>query len=265
VVHLNYFADIATVDPEAADYAEIAAPGDDKVVYAVTQRGNILTISRKTIINDDLNAVARLVGRLGRSARRTLAKFIWAFWNTNAVFDVDTVAWFNAAHGANTSATVLSADAAGAAAVRAAMTALMNMAEPGSGEKLGIPDLSEMWLDVPIALWSVGDALNRAPEFGAGVRNLVAGMFGPNSERVNANPLLTDATDWGVHLAPGTSGRESLRVDFLQGREEPEFFLADQPTVGQAFIADKIQYKVRHEYGGDLMDYRGAFKAIVAG
>jgi hypothetical protein len=265
VVHLNYFADISTVDPESADYTEIAAPGDDKVTYAVTQRGNILTISRKTIINDDLSAVSRLVGRLGRSARRTLAKHIWAFWNTNAVFDVDSVAWFNAAHGANTSTTVLSADATGAAAVRVGITALMNMAESGSTEKLGIPDLNQLWLDVPIALWTVADALNRAPEFGAGTKNLVSGLFGANNERVNANPLLTDATDWGVHMSPGTSGRESLRVDFLQGREEPEFFLADQPTVGQAFIADKIQYKIRHEYGGDLMDYRGAFKAIVAG
>ncbi len=262
-IHMNYFADIATVDPEAADYVEIAAPGDDKVTYVVTQRGNILTISRKTIINDDLRAVARVVGRLGRSARRTLAKFIWAFWNSNAVFDVDAVAWFNAAHGGNTSVTPLTADAAGATAVRVGITSLMNMAEPGSGEKLGIPDLGSLWLDVPVGLWNVADALNRAPEFGAGVKNLVSGLFGANNERVNANPLLTDLTDWGVHLSPGTSGRESLRVDFLQGREEPEFFLADQPTVGQAFVADKIQYKIRHEYGGDLMDFRAAFKAIV--
>jgi hypothetical protein len=266
VIHMNYFADISTVDPEAADYTEIAAPGDDKVTYAVTQRGNILTISRKTIINDDLRAVTRLVARLGRSARRTLAKFIWGFWNTNAVFDVDTVAWFNAAHGANTGTTALTADAAGAAAVRAAITSLMNMTEPGSGEKLGAPDIGgTLWLDVPIALWAVADALNRAPEFGAGVKNLVSGLFGANSERVNTNPLFTDTTDWGVHLSPGTSGRSSLGVDFLGGREEPEFFLADQPTVGQAFIADKIQYKIRHEYGGDLLDYRAAYKSIVVG
>jgi hypothetical protein len=102
-------------------------------------------------------------------------------------------------------------------------------------------------------------------EFGAGNVNPVQYFFGQNNERVNVNPLFTDATDWGVHVAPGAAGRESILIDFLQGREEPEFFLADQPTVGQAFLGDKIQYKIRHEYGGDIQDFRGATKNVVAG
>jgi hypothetical protein len=40
--------------------------------------------------------------------------------------------------------------------------------------------------------------------------------------------------------------------------------VANVPTVGQMFVADKLQHKIRHEYGADLVDFRGAVKAVVA-
>lgn len=262
-VILNYFGDIDDVDPEAADYVEIAPPGDDKVTYAVGQKGNILTISRKTIINDDIRAVAKLVSRLGRAARRTLAKFIWNFYMANTNYGVDATAWFHNNH-ANTGSTALTANLAGATEVLAKIIQLADMTEQGSAEKIGMPPLDALWLDVPHALYGIAVQINNSREFGAGNVNPVLNHFGVNGERINVNPLFTDATDWGVHVSPGAGGRESILVDFLQGREEPEFFLADQPTVGQAFIADKIQYKVRHEYGGAIQDFRGATKNVVA-
>jgi hypothetical protein len=49
------------------------------------------------------------------------------------------------------------------------------------------------------------------------------------------------------------------------GREEPELMLADLPGAGQYFSSDKLlQWKLRHEYGAGLVDYRGAVKATVA-
>lgn len=260
----HYFGDLSDVDPELADYLEIAAPGDDKVSYAVGQKGNILTITRKTIINDDLGAVSRLVGRLGRAARRTLARFIWNFHRNNSVYDVDALAWFHANHG-NTGATALTADLTGAAEVLAKIIQLADMTEEGSAEKLGLPAIESLWLDVPHALYGVAVQINNSMEFGAGNVNPVFKHFGQTGERINVNPLFTDATDWGVHVSPGAGGRPSVGVDFLQGREEPEFFLAEQPTVGQAFLGDKIQYKIRHEYGGDILGVKGATKNVVAG
>jgi hypothetical protein len=265
VTQLGYFGDIAVVDPESADYAEITPVSDDQISYAITQRGNILTITRKLIINDDLRAISRLVGRLGRAARRTLAKRIWQDnWVANITYQVDSVAWFNAGHG-NTGSTALTADATGAAEVIAKVTQLGDMTEPGSGEKLGIPPLGSLWLDVPHALLGVARTLNMTQYFGTTAANPVYQWFGPNGERINVNALFSDATDWGVHMAPGTGGREALGVDFLQGRQEPEFFLADQPTVGQMFYGDKIQYKLRHEYATYLSDFRSATKNVVAG
>ena len=75
-------------------------------------------------------------------------------------------------------------------------------------------------------------------------------------------PLLTDANDWGLFADPADI--DILEVAFLNGQEEPEFFLADTPTQGLMFTADKIQYKIRHEYGGVVVDFRGSYKAVVA-
>jgi hypothetical protein len=68
------------------------------------------------------------------------------------------------------------------------------------------------------------------------------------------------ANHWGLV----TTGRESALIGFPQGREEPKFWLANDPTAGQVFLADTWQWKVRHEYSWVLTDYRGAAKRLTA-
>ena len=263
---LGYLPDIAAVAEDAA-YVDIVLPSDEKVQYAVTKRGNLLPVSRETIINDDIRTVATLIERFGRASRRTLAQFVWNFWIGNSLWDVDGVAWFAAFHG-NTGTTALTADAAGSAEVFAKISQLGAQLERSSGKMIGAPALDSLWLDVPMALWSVARRLNISPEWGAGVTNQVYALFGsptdPGGSRINVNPLFTDATDWGVHMAPGSGGRESIWIDFLGGREEPEFFLQDQPTVGATFTNDRVTYKLRFEWGGDIVDVQAATKNIVA-
>jgi hypothetical protein len=54
-------------------------------------------------------------------------------------------------------------------------------------------------------------------------------------------------------------------VGFINGQVDPEIFIADNPVVGQMFVADKLQYKIRHEYMAYIGDFRGAHKSVVAG
>jgi hypothetical protein len=49
----------------------------------------------------------------------------------------------------------------------------------------------------------------------------------------------------------------------MDGREEPELFVQDNPTVGSLFTNDKITWKIRHIYGGNVTDFRGGTKAVV--
>ncbi len=263
---VKYFGDLSQFDPEQLDYPEILEPGEEKVTYSVIQKGNILTISRKAMLNDDLGAVTQMVGRLGRAARRTHAKYFWNFWISNATYEVDGLAWFHATHG-NLKAQALTADMAGAGEVLDALVKLGKMTEPGSGERLGLPELRNLlvWLVVPIDLLGVARGLNQSEKVLDGGNNLQANpiyhLFGANDERLIVNALLTDVSDWGVFRDP--SEVDSVEMGYLGDQREPEFFIANIPTVGQMFVADKLQYKVRHEYGGEIVDYRGAVKSVL--
>lgn len=264
-LRVKYFGDLSEFDPELADYPEIAEPGDEKVTYALVQKGNILTVSRKTLINDDLGAVARMVGRLGRAARRTHAKYIWNFFINNSTYDVDSVAWFHANH-SNLGSTALTANDAGVTEVLARLQAMGKQTEPGSGERLGIDFSEPIWIVVPIDLMGVALALNTSPQVSDGSNNLVANRiyqrFGANNERIIVNPLMTDVSDWGLFRDPDVV--DSIEVGYLNDQRDPEFLIANIPTVGQMFVADKQQFKVRHEYGADIADFRGGQKNVVA-
>jgi hypothetical protein len=254
-VRVGYFGNLSTVDPESADYQEIAAYGEEKASWSVGQRGNLVTITRKHIINDDIGHVSKVIGRLGRSARRTFAEFVWAFYTGNGAI-YDSKAWFHADHD-----NLLTA-ALAVAALNSAEQTLFNQTEPDSGKKLGLrPNV----LIVPIEL--------KATAFGINQSQLVPGSanndanpwyqrFGANNERIVVPPVLSDVTDWGV-LCDQAEG-DIIEVGFLNDQEEPELFTADVPTVGQMFTADKLQYKIRHEYGGAVVDFRTAVKSVVA-
>ncbi len=266
VERVKYFGDLSEFDPEQIDYPEITEPGEEKLTYAVIQKGNILTISRKAMLNDDLGAVTKMVGRLGRAARRSHARFFWNFWINNTTYEVDGLAWFHATHG-NLKTQALTADMAGAGEVLDALVKLGKMTEPGSGERLGLPEFRNLlvWLVIPMDLVGVARQLNQSeqvPNAGGILQaNPIYHLFGANDERLVVNALLTDVSDWGVFRDP--SEVDSVEIGYLGDQREPEFFVANIPTIGQMFVADKLQYKIRHEYGGDVVDFRGAVKSVV--
>ncbi|WP_447978086.1 phage major capsid protein [Candidatus Nitrospira bockiana] len=264
---LKYAADLPVVDPETADYPEAATLGEEQVSYAVSTRGRLMTVTRKTIINDDLGAVIRLPQREGRAARRTFARFIWNLLISNATYDVDSLAIFHASHG-NLGSTALTANAAGITELMAAAQQLMDMTEPGSGEKLGGAYWdARLLLSVPTTLAGTAKQINQSPGIPGAANegdNPAYGMFGDpeKPERILVNPLFTDANDW--YLTRDPQEVDLIEAAFLNGQETPEVFLADQPTVGQMFLADKVQYKIRFEFGADILDFRGGRKAVVA-
>jgi cation transport regulator ChaB len=249
----GYFGDIADVDPETADYVEIASYGDEEVTYAVSGKGNLLTITEKHIRNDDLGRVAKKVGRLGRAMRRTLARYIWAFIIDNATYAVDSKALFHADHG-NLGATALSITTLNAACV-----ALSLMTEPGSAEALGWPS-QKFNLHIPVQLRAAAIQILNAENLPGGNNNDANPVH--HIADIKINPLFVDTNDWALTCPIGD--RDIIEMAFMDGNKEPEIYLADQPTVGQMFLADKLQYKIKHQYGGNIVDYRGAYKAVVA-
>jgi len=255
-VRIGYFGDLPDVDPETADYAEATMVTDEEISYSLNQKGVILTITRKVIINDDLRSVQALVSRLGRAARRTFARRGWNKIVNNATYKADSIALFHASH-ANLGAVTLTNDATGIATLTNRLVAMFAQTEKDAGEKLGI-EPKFVW--VPRELLEIMKALN-SPWPIAGTVNPHAGRFGANHERIITLKLTTDPNDWG--LIASSDDVELLEVAFLNGQEEPELFVADNPLVGQMFTADKLQYKQRHEYEWEIADYRGFDKSVV--
>ena len=256
-VMVGYFPDLSTVDPESSDYTEIAGVTDEESTYTIGQKGNLLTITRKTIINDDLSLIVRLISRVGRAARRTHAKYVWAKYISNATCS-DGTAWFTGGHGN------LITSALGFATALAAYQALAKMTEKDSGERIGMlddPSIKPV-LVYPVDLMATGDQIVNdefyysANDLTTKVRNSLKGKI--TGAMVS---LLTDANDWGLLMPP--SAVDMVEMGYLNGRQEPEMFVADTPQSEQVFVADKIRHKIRHEYAGAVIDFRSGYKGVV--
>lgn len=254
VVRVGYLGDLTEVDPETDDWPEITRPTDEKASYSAVQFGGIISVTRKHIINDDIGTVMKVVPRLGRAAARTLARRLWKKWVVDNPAIYDGVAFFHATHN-NLGSTALAA-----AEYDAIRTALGNQTEKDSGEKLG---LTPAILAVPIALYggAIGENIREFLDSNL-TPNKARFMFGQNSERIIRQPLFTDANDYVAFADPDEC--QTFEIGFLRGQQEPELLLADNQVVGKAFSGDRIQWKIRHEYEVVVVDYRGAYKEVVA-
>ena len=125
-------------------------------------------------------------------------------------------------------------------------------------DRLGLQDIT---LFVPRSLKGAADSINQSnlhPENAENGVNTLKG-FG----QVFASQYLQGDVN-NYYISAGKSEIDLIEVGFLNGKETPEVLIQDQPTVGNVFTADTMRYKVRHEYGGCLPDYRAFAAGIVA-
>jgi hypothetical protein len=239
------YGDLPTVI-EGSPYGPLTSPTDEKATYAPAKRGGTEEITLEMIRNDDVGALRRVPVKLSRAAKRTLAKFVLDFIRTNPAI-YDAVALFHASH-ANLGSAAL--DAASFAAGRLAM---LKQTELSSTDRLGVGP-ANIWVPVDLqeTAWNLFQRnTNLDKTF---VQSLVPAIV----------PVWywTDANDWVLSANP--LDVPTIEVGFLDGQEEPELFVQDVPTLGSMFSNDKLTYKVRHIYGGNVLDYRGLYKAVVA-
>lgn len=253
IVRVGYLNDLNAVDPEQVDWPEIVAPTDEKATIMAVQFGGLVTVTRKTIINDDIGLVAKIAARIGRAARRTMAQRVFNLMVNNGNI-YDGLAFFEAGTHKNLGSTAL-----GVSELDVVRTAMRNQTEKDSNKKLGIGP----WMMVaPVELEGTAKITNTRQYIDSNFTpNKVQYMFGNNNERIIVAPLLTDVNDWYVFANPDEL--QTFEIGFLQGKAEPELLLADNQVVGKAFTSDRIQYKVRHEYEVTVVDYRGAYKEVV--
>ncbi len=230
---------------EGGPYLALASPTDEKATYAIQKRGGTEDVTLEMIANDDVGAIMRIPQKLAGAAKRTLAKFVMDFLRTNPTI-YDGVALFHATHGN------LGSSALDAASFAAARLSVMKQTELNSADRIGV---GPSWVAVPLDLESAAVDLFK---------------LSTNNEKTFIQSLTptvlpvwywTDTNDWVVGCNPIEV--PTIEIGFFRGMAEPELLIQDLATVGSMFTNDRTTYKIRHIYGGAVVEFRGLFKAVV--
>lgn len=244
---------------QGAPYGALASPTDEEATYAPAKRGGTESVTLEMIANDDVGSIRRIPARLAKAAHQTLYEFVFDFMRTNAVI-YDGAALAVAGHGTNISVVAITA-----ALLSTARLTMKQQLDLNSGKRLGI---NARYLFVPTDLEELAFHLCTSDK-----------ALGPNAtipttpvptaanflKKLGIEPITvdywTDASDCWVTGSVGD--QPMIEIGFWGGREEPELFVQDTPNVGSLFSNDQITYKIRHVYGGAVLDFRPFFGFIV--
>ncbi len=247
-VGLNGFSSLAKV-PEGAEYNYITT-SDNGVPIALATYGNIFSITRQAIINDDLNQLTTIPQAMGRAAARTVGNLVYLLLTSNTAF-TDGKALFHADH-KNLIASDMTME--GLNDARKAM----RLQEDANGDPI---NATPAFIIVPAALEG---AANRAvlsssslfPVDEEGNMNQNPGIINVVKDMANVvvEPRLDKANNkqWYVSAAKGT---DTIEVAYLDGMDTP--YLEQQ----EGFTVDGIAWKVRIDAGVAALDYRGLVKS----
>lgn len=252
---------------------------DGDYEYRVRKHGRRIPLSWETLINDDLDAFADIPARLGNASRRSEERFNTGLYATATG---PASPFFDAANG-NLTDEPLSVpglqeafrlfgeqvDEDGAPIYVEAATLVVPPA-------LEIP--ARNILNATEILSAVGSGPGN--QTGAGQDQLRVTNWMRNRVSLIVNPWLpivdqsTGSTAWYLFASP-EAGRPAMEQGFLIGHETPELFQkhpnatrvgggAVDPTDGD-FGTDSVEWKVRHVFGGTLMDPKSAVASTGTG
>ncbi len=227
------------------------------MTYAVAKRGGIEDLTWEMIQNDDMGAIQMIPQRLARAAQRTLNSFVFDFLSGNGAI-YDSVALFHSSHGSNTTTDALT--------YANVVSGIKTMGQQTFYGEAGVEVSSQAR---PKYLLHPTELLEEAFDITQSSVKIVTNEDSTQPSVINrlgVEPLwvpeFTDANDWCLVTDP--SLMDTIEIGFLDDQQEPELFIEDNPASGSAFNADKIRYKIRHVYGGAVLDYRGFYRGAPA-
>jgi hypothetical protein len=246
-VRLGAFGSLPVV-AEDAPYNAVTLT-DSAATYVPQKRGNLVTISRETILNDDLQAIRQIPTKLAVAAAYTLAEFVYAFLASNPqIYDSSNLFVVGTPHN-NLGSAALSTSA-----MQSGITAMREQTNY-AGKRLG---LRPRYLVVPPELEWTSMVVTKSAGVPGSANNDINPMLGYVTPIVS--PQLTSTSQW--FLVGDPREIDTIEIGFVGGQVNPSLFIQDQPILGLNFTQDAITYKIRHEYGGAVVDYRGLYRGI---
>lgn len=239
-VDLGSFPSLRAV-PEGAEFKNVTM-GERAESAVLATYGELFSITRQAIINDDLNAFTRIPMKMGRAAIRTVGDLVFNIFLNNPAM-ADGKALFHADHN-----NLLSASAINTASIDAGRVAMAK-------QKDGDATLNLRPAHLLCAVSNEGAArvaLESEFEVGASTRNNTT----PNSVRGIAN-VLSDARlegHNGWYLMANQNMHDTIEVLYLDGNSAPVLEQQDGWNI------DGTQFKVRIDAAAKAWDAKGMVK-----
>lgn len=213
------------------------------VTATVATYGKTFSLTRQAIINDDMGALKTLPSIYGAACRRMINKMVYAVLADNPT--IEGAALFHASHG-NLQTQALTV--AGLGKIKAAMAKQKNI---GGKEFLNI---QPAYLIVPVDLEvEAAQLINSVVD--PSKNNAAINPFA-NKLSVVADPELSASNVFYMAAAPGIV--PTIEVTSLNGNETPTMESAVQfDTLG-------IKWRIYHDVGVNLLDFRGIQKSTIS-
>lgn len=211
--------------------------------YSLQTYGKIVSLTRKTIVNDDLGAFTRLPSMFGRRARDLESELIYNILKTNPLM-ADGNALFSAAHG-----NIALGGDVGIFDVEKVGKAREAMRLQTGLDGLLI-NLQPRHMLVPVALETKAEQFLGAtvPQLDDNV-NPFKGKLSPVAE-----PRLDAGSKTAWYLAASTDQIDMIEIARLAGEEGPML------STKEGFEVDGIQFKIRYDFAAKVLDWRGFYK-----
>lgn len=239
-VGLNDFASLRQVK-QGAEYKYVTL-SDRGEQIALATYGEIFSITREAIINDDMDMLTSVPMKMGRAAKGTIGDLVYAILTSNAKM-ADGKGLFHADHNN------LGVGAANIAALSAGRKA-MRMQKSGNRNL----NIRPAFLLSPMALEDTFNQIIKSVSVKGADAN--SGIANPIKDFVEVigEPRLDDKSEVEWYLAAG-KGTDTIEVAYLDGIDTPYIEQMD------GFTRDGIATKVRIDAGVAARDSRGLYKS----
>jgi hypothetical protein len=219
---------------------------DSKETYSLATFGEIVAITRKVIVNDDLQALTRVPAGLGQAAAQLESDTVWAVITGNPNM-ADGNPLFHANHKNLNGSNALALGALGTA--RAALR--VQKAPKGT-----ILNLQPRYLIVPAALEQTADQLIYPINLAATAVTGVVPTWVQSLTKIVEGRLDAVAsvgtTNWFMSVDP--SQIDTLEYCYLEGQQGVYI------ETRQGFEVDGVEIKARLDFAAGAIDYRGLCK-----
>ncbi|HFQ6045955.1 TPA: ClpP-like prohead protease/major capsid protein fusion protein [Pseudomonas aeruginosa] len=234
---------------EGAEYKYVTV-GSRSQPIALATYGEIFSITRQAIINDDMNLLTDIPRKMGMAAKATIGDLVYAILTSNPVLS-DGKALFHADH------KNLQTGASSALSIESLSKAKTQMATQKTEVEGGKPrtlNIRPAFVLTPVALEDKAKQIIRSAsvpgaESNSGIENPIR-----NFAEVIGEPRLDDNSATTYYLA-ARQGSDTIEVAYLDGNELP--YMEQQ----QGFTVDGVATKVRIDAGVAPLDFRGLQKS----